>query len=368
MASETPREFLLRERLRTRPAKTTSTYKGPQKRYREWATQTLVMIEQTDLDRGKDEKLGLPSMLNHVNAIVDLYNSQVSVLAPGVAQPEHPRNRSVKQFLAIYRRDQDNRRKDERVDRAIGTVLDGYTMDQHRRLCQYLLEQNTIEGFRTRADHMIADGLTPAKAVILVSRQGKLNKCGRIEYMSVLRHRHPELCLVSALFLYLFLRFQHEGFLRRDDWYDRKLFAGRNPLQPLSYHAHLNMVNKAFAAVGITSKKKTHAPRGSAVRKAENAECEENQLRRAGRWNADAMSQAYLTNLPLQLVQDLIRKVAQAVQYKQQMRDALIVDISATGFTELMLWGRTVLLQDVPLLRFPTESPIFLSAIQFTRV
>ncbi|DAZ99398.1 TPA: hypothetical protein N0F65_005300 [Lagenidium giganteum] len=246
-------------------------------------------------------RLGLPSMLNHVNAIVDLYNSQVSMLAPGVAQPEHPRNRSVKQFLAIYRRDQDNRRKNERVDLGIGTVLDGYTMDQHRRLCQYLLKQNTIEGFRTRADHMIAvgmmlrgderrnadlcdlysleldgsEGLTPAKAVILVSRQGKLNKCGRIEY----------------------------GFpnvLRRDDWYDRKLFAGRNPLQPLSYHAHLNMLNKAFAAVGIASKKKTHVPRGSAVQKAENAGCEENQLRRAGRWNADAMNQAYLTNLPLQ--------------------------------------------------------------------
>ncbi|DBA00369.1 TPA: hypothetical protein N0F65_000554 [Lagenidium giganteum] len=49
-----------------------------------------------------------------------------------------------------------------------------------------------------------SEGLTPAKAVILVSRQGKLNKCSRIEYGPVLRHRGPELCPVSSLFLYLF--------------------------------------------------------------------------------------------------------------------------------------------------------------------
>ncbi|DBA00370.1 TPA: hypothetical protein N0F65_000555 [Lagenidium giganteum] len=60
------------------------------------------------------------------------------------------------------------------------------------------------------------------------------------------------------------------------------------------------MVNKAFAAVGVNSKKKIHAPRGSAVRKAESAGCKENQMRGVGRWNADAMNQAYLTNLPLQ--------------------------------------------------------------------
>jgi hypothetical protein len=56
--------------------------------------------ELSQLESRTHQRLGLPSMLNHINAIVDLYHIQISRLTPEQPIPQHPRTASVKQFLA----------------------------------------------------------------------------------------------------------------------------------------------------------------------------------------------------------------------------------------------------------------------------
>lgn len=48
--------------------------------------------------------------------------------------------------------------------------------------------------------------------------------------------------------------------------YDRYLFYGRDREKELSYVTHLQYISELFHDLGIMSKKKTHAPRGSAAR------------------------------------------------------------------------------------------------------
>ena len=48
--------------------------------------------------------------------------------------------------------------------------------------------------------------------------------------------------------------------------YDQFLFYGRDRDKELSYVTHLSFLSKLFQNLGIISKKKTHAPRGSGAR------------------------------------------------------------------------------------------------------
>src|SRR5256714_4741485 len=53
-----------------------------------------------------------------------------------------------------------------------------------------------------------------------------------------------------------------------------------------------------FQGVGIHSKEKTHSARKQSVRHPELGGVSESQIRRAGRWNTDAMMGVYLSYLP----------------------------------------------------------------------
>ena len=48
--------------------------------------------------------------------------------------------------------------------------------------------------------------------------------------------------------------------------YDDFLFYGRGPQKEMSYETHLCFISKLFSDLGILSRKKTHAPRGSGAR------------------------------------------------------------------------------------------------------
>ena len=48
--------------------------------------------------------------------------------------------------------------------------------------------------------------------------------------------------------------------------YKLDLFYGRDREKELSYVSHLEFLSKVFNALGIMSRKKTHAPRGSCAR------------------------------------------------------------------------------------------------------
>ena len=60
-----------------------------------------------------------------------------------------------------------------------------------------------------------------------------------------------------------------------------------------------------FQGVGIYSKEKTHSARKQSVRHAELSGVKETQIRRAGRWNTDAMTGAYLSYLPRAFMQSI---------------------------------------------------------------
>ena len=78
-------------------------------------------------------------------------------------------------------------------------------------------------------------------------------------------------------------------------WYRIKVLRGKDREASMSYHAQYESMKQCYESLGIKSKKKTHANRGSGV-------TEETQLRRLGGWNADALSTSYLTNLPMEVL------------------------------------------------------------------
>ena len=154
----------------------------------------------------------------------------------------------------------------------------------------------------------------------------------------MIRNVEPRVCPVGALAFYLFHRFEvkHEPFPvlnRRCDWYcvrltahlyisvcltadahrsvsislcvrmrvlryDLFLFPGRDA--GVSYKTEHNAISKAFAAVGVIAKKKTHMGRGAGAQLAEEMGASTSQIGRAGRWNAGAgaLENSYLTSLP----------------------------------------------------------------------
>jgi Centromere DNA-binding protein complex CBF3 subunit, domain 2 len=91
------------------------------------------------------------------------------------------------------------------------------------------------------------------------------------------------------------------------DWYDVKVLRAKTEesTATLSYRAHYGAIVKAFEALGIRAKAKTHASRGSGARMAEVAGATEAQIRRLGRWNNNTMEGCYLTALPREAMRSL---------------------------------------------------------------
>ncbi|SAL98047.1 hypothetical protein [Absidia glauca] len=71
--------------------------------------------------------------------------------------------------------------------------------------------------------------------------------------------------------------------------------------QEWSHSSHRESIGKALSSPGIRSNKKTHTSCGSSARMAGNVD----QIRRQGRWNNTTINGAYLTNLPIKLVQSM---------------------------------------------------------------
>jgi len=79
----------------------------------------------------------------------------------------------------------------------------------------------------------------------------------------------------------------------------------KDSVTALSYRVHYDATVKAFSALGMHSKAKTHAAHGSGSRMAERAGASESHLRRLGRWNVGAMEGCYLTALPRDAMRSL---------------------------------------------------------------
>lgn len=119
------------------------------------------------------------------------------------------------------------------------------------------------------------EGITDCYALVMVLRQGKTNQEGRLEFAACLRNKNVNICPQMMLSFYLFYRWHIFGeafpsFDQNRDWFYYKLTRSRhNPKISITYDHHLECVREAFKAVGLQSKAKTHAMRGSGSRMAE---------------------------------------------------------------------------------------------------
>ena len=233
---------------------------------------------------------------------------------------------------------------------------------------------------------------------------------GRREYVAAVRHKNVLLCVMSQLAFYFFYRWnivreETPRFQQRQQWYLHHLLRGDHIARPLSYAVQLQWTNRVFQTTNVSTLKKTHAGRGGGANEAIESGASEGHVRRAGRWNNDAMSQSYLTHLPLefvrvmagfkptpgdfyiprakvQLPESLVRAVwpwidqwlswfdrnfdVKALDGTPYGAPPLLdvpsakedrLDLAAQGFLRLMLVLRTIFLQDSVLLRreFPAH-------------
>ena len=242
--------------------------------------------------------------------------------------------------------------------------------------------------------------------MIMSMTQGKQNQHGKVEYMGCMRNADPILCPLSAIAFYFFNRWGKDGaksfpsFRQPEDYYDLYVFPGsiKVPQRPLSYYTQFEWNKKMFQGVGIHSKEKTHSARKQSVRHAELSGVKETQIRRAGRWNTDAMTGAYLSYLPRAFMRsiagfpkegkgyflprarevpeealcskiwpetDVWLKRMEAYHPGRAENEVARLDLAGSGFLRLLRVLRVILLQDSVILRkqFPLhplwKDPLF---------
>ncbi|MGH7974681.1 MAG: hypothetical protein ACREBR_04085, partial [bacterium] len=221
------------------------------------------------------------------------------------------------------------------------------------------------------------EGHGECKAVLAVLGQGKTNQLFKQQYGACLRNKDVQICPVGSIAMYFFWRFEvdREGypdFAESRNWHNCKVIRGcpTDAMQEFSYKSHYDAIADAFKKAGIVGKAKTHAGRSGSVRIAELGGCDEDSLRRFGRWNAQAMEGCYLSQLarePMRVLagfgpktrtyfiprdtvqpsESLLSKVFPPVtRLLEEEANRGTPNIAAIGFLRLLLYLRKVLLQD----------------------
>jgi len=274
-------------------------------------------------------RLNWCSVRTYVTAITDLYREQKAM---GVNCHPTPREDTVRQYLKTLQKRDAQREKEQFADKGRDTLLDGYSEQELERICQQLWAHSDGSPechFRTLVDLLLGhylltrggdrrtaeisdlftfefegEGPTRCMPIIMTTREGKENQHGRLETGGALRNRNPQICLLSALAFYLLYRWDltdepFPDFSERPAWYNVRLLkasnAGASCKAELAYNTQRDWVSKAFGYAGVLSRKKTHSPRGSGAKTAELKGVDEDQIRRAGRWNHEQMVGCYLS-------------------------------------------------------------------------
>jgi hypothetical protein len=87
--------------------------------------------------------------------------------------------------------------------------------------------------------------------------------------------------------------------------YGLHLIKGEHAARQMAYDTQLDWINRMFTGAGVTSLKNTHAGRSQGAKHAELKDVNEGQIRRAGRWNSDALTNCYLTHLPRKFMRSM---------------------------------------------------------------
>ena len=362
------------------------------------------------------KKIKYATFMSYVASIIDLYQQQVRSYANSYP---HPRS-AVKELIDLVHKREEDHRRENYDDRALGTLIDGYTnTDQIADVVDYYMSKNEGVHLRNAVAFLLShycllrsesarkatlpdmhsvqlerEGPSPCHALMMIIKQGKTNKHGRLEIVACLRNTRVEICPFMALAFYFFHRWQIENepfptFTRNQDWYDIRLLkstaASATNTTEISYQQQLRAIDDAFTKCNIVSSKKTHAARGSSCKMADLDGADESQIRRLGRWNNTTMNGAYLTSLPREVMRvlagfpsqqghfflpraavapppELCAKVFPQVDYWLEKIEPS--QIAAAGFLRLLGVLRVTFLQDAVLMqeKYPRH-PVFHSQI-----
>lgn len=341
--------------------------------------------------------VGRETVLSYVNAMVNLYQNQMSL---GNNTNGHPRGSVVRRLLDTCDSKEHTRRAANFEDRGKHTLKDGYTKDQLLQVSRYFLARDSNVDLRNRFDFLMGhsifargedkrkmqfadmfllelenEGPTPCFSLVATMRQGKTNQHNRVTYGAAIRHVNAEVCPVGALALYLFSRFHLDlepfpDFSRRANWYNTYVLKGSNKFEEITYGTQYNAFRRGLDAAGIKSSKVTHVNRGSALNMIDDEQVSDDQQRRVGRWGTDRMVGCYLSSLPKQAIrsiagfttspgnyhiyraaieppEELKRKVFPDIEsWKDKFELGLVQeDTAGPNFLELLAHLRTVLLQ-----------------------
>lgn len=281
-------------------------------------------------------------------------------------------------------------------DRAKHTLADGYTLDELEQVSEYFLRCDNGPDLRNRVDFLIGhsilgrgeskrmmqlpdlfslemakEGPTECFALVITMDKGKTNQFGRVEYGAAIRHAHALTCPVGALALYFFHRWHVEAeefpnMTTREKWYDIHVMKGTDRLKQISYSTQAKAYKRAFKAVGISTAKVTHAPRGSAARHMNEEDVPDNQQRRVGRWGKDKMLGCYMTDLPKQAMRALAGfSTRQGGFWLPRAAVTPPVDLQAQVFPEIEEWEAKFRAEEV---QKDVAGPAFLRLLKHLRV
>ncbi|KAG2215455.1 hypothetical protein INT45_014291, partial [Circinella minor] len=232
--------------------------------------------------------------------------------------------------------------------------------------------------------HLEDEGPSQCHALVMILKQGKTNKFGRVEVAGCMRNKNVAICPQMMLACYFFSCYEMSGeqfpsINKNADWFFYKLIKGttEDPQKELSYRQHLKAITKAFEGACLHSKAKTHAMRSAAARMAEIGGSSKGAIHCAGRWNTSSLTTAYLTNLPHELLrtlagfptehgyfylsranvqppEGLCKKIFKFIDYwRQKLDEGNVEQVSCAAdmFLKLLDRLRVVFLQDSVLLK-----------------
>lgn len=358
---------------------------------------------------------------SYIAAVMELWRLQV---AHGGRNTDNPRSEAVRGFLDQRGRQRGKHDRESYRDRGIDGIQAGYSATEWFNVQDVLLRgiAHSPQNLRIRVDLLMghyyllrgenrrkmeladlslldyppSEGPTPCGCLVVLLRDGKMNKAAKKEFMGSLRHKDPMFCTQSALAQLLFWRWHIAGeappsFRRRQDWYRIKVLVGQDRQKEISYPTQLQDTWRIFGEIGLTAAKKTHLPRSSGAQHAEIHGTSLAQISQAGRWNQSVLCQAYLTHLPRQFmriaagfssstgdyflpraahepplvlqqqiwpwIEEWEKRFEARAQRRGWAEGGLDeTDLAGDGFLKLMKRLRTVLLQDLAVLqpRYPS--------------
>ena len=348
--------------------------------------------------------IGIRTVNTYLSALIALWRRQVGLRSNG---NPHPRGPLVKDLLASVNASESQRKRETPDEKIKGSILDGVVKEDKRlQISNAFMATNSLVGLRNRfawlslhAMLLRCENLTllqfsditsvelpdlgspRTRAMVILITQSKTLSDGKTNYAACLRHKDAFLCPIGSLAMYLFQLWEVDGkekpnFADNNDWFrDHVLPARTDAKKGISYCAIHDAFKTQLKLHEVATTKITHIGRKSGAVHAELAGLDEGEIKRLGRWNADALERSYLSPLPRQgilvmsghskdakyfLKRDCVEPSEQLqklvfpwIEEKEEQIKAInngSIPLGIHHLFETLRWFRTVILQDAVVL------------------